>query len=89
MKLVGVQSHLAGDPSNKDEPPHWDICFVYQGKVPKKIAKNLKKPDWFDDFGFVERSRLTPDHFTRGHGDVLHHANAIGKSAAKKKKSSA
>ncbi len=86
LKFLEVQSHLSGDPESATEPPHWDICFVYEGKVPKSIAKKLKQPEWFDDFGFVKRSKLKPEDFTRGHGDILERARTLGK--AKKKKAS-
>ncbi len=85
LKLVEVQSHLSGDIANTTEPPHWDICFVYEGKVPKSFAKKLKQPEWFEDFGFVSRSKLKPDDFARGHGDILELARAIGKVKRKKK----
>ncbi len=71
LKLLGVQSHL------RNEPPHWDICFVYEMKVPYDFPKNLSKPEWFEDFGFVERSTLSPDDFARAQGDVLEEAGII------------
>lgn len=86
LKLIEVQSHLSGDPTSTTEPPHWDICFVYEGKVSKSVATKLKQPEWFEDFGFVSRAKLKSDDFTRGHGDVLEKASAIGKPKKKKGK---
>lgn len=90
LKLLDVQSHLSGDP-NSTEPPHWDICFVYEGRIPSKTAKQLASPEWFEGLGFIKRSNLKADDFTRGHGDVLERAGAIGnksKDEARNKKKS-
>ncbi len=83
LKLLDVQSHVSGDPTSPTDPPHWDICFVYEAKVSKSAAKKLKQPEWFNEFAFVRRSKLKPDDFTRGHGDVLRQAGIIGKSRKK------
>ena len=79
LELLEVQSHLRGDRESTENPLHWDICFVYQAKVPVSVAKKIKKPEWFKDFGFVKRSKLAPDDFTRGHGDILQQAKLIGR----------
>jgi len=82
ISLIGVQSHVSGDVENKDQPPHWDICFVFIVKLPASQAKALRAVEWFEDFGFKPTSALLPEHFTRGHGDVLEKAKIIkpGKS---------
>ena len=80
IALVGVQSHIRGDKESKDEPPHWDICFVYETKLSGAQARSLTSPAWFKDFGFRARSSLSPDDFTRGHGDVLEEAGMIHKT---------
>lgn len=85
LKLLEVQSHLSGD-VNDAEPPHWDICFIYEGKVSKSTARKLQSPEWFEGLGFVKRSKLKADDFTRGHGDVLERAQAIGKLKKKAKR---
>lgn len=84
IKLLGVQSHLRGDVNDEKNPPHWDICFVYEAKLPTKSAGKIKSPDWFDDFGFKPKSKLTTANFLRGHGDVLEEAKVIGKKSRKK-----
>jgi ADP-ribose pyrophosphatase YjhB (NUDIX family) len=79
IKLIGVQSHLRGDLNDEENPPHWDICFVYEARLPAKAAKKIKSPEWFEDFGFKPMSKLTAESFARGHGDVLEEAHLIGK----------
>lgn len=79
LKLLDVQSYLSGDRESTENPPHWDICFVYQAKVPKSLVKKIRKPEWFKEYGFVKRSKLEPDDFTRGHGDILQQAKLIGR----------
>jgi ADP-ribose pyrophosphatase YjhB (NUDIX family) len=61
-----VQSHLSQDP-NDPESAHWDICFIYAGK----LKGDVKRPEWFSVLKFVRADKLTADDFTRGHGDVL------------------
>ena len=61
-----VQSHLSQDP-NDPESAHWDICFIYEGK----LKGDVKRPEWFSELKFVRADKLTADDFTRGHGDVL------------------
>jgi ADP-ribose pyrophosphatase YjhB (NUDIX family) len=67
-----VQSHLPQDP-NDPESAHWDICFIYQGNVNGEV----KRPDWFSELRFVKAKEMTPDDFTRGHGDVLKELGTI------------
>jgi hypothetical protein len=83
IKLIDVQSHVRGDLSSKDEPPHWDICFVYTAKISPAQAKKLKSVEWFQGLEFKPRSGLTVDDFTRGHGDVLEEAGVIRKTKQK------
>jgi len=61
-----VQSHLAEDP-NDPEAAHWDICFVYEGRLKDMI----EPPEWFSELRFVKPQELTSGDFARGHGDVL------------------
>jgi hypothetical protein len=77
VRFVEVQSHVRGDVSSTEQPPHWDICFVYEVKVPTKVARELKSPPWFKDFRFVPLSSLSVDDFARGHGDVLQEAGLL------------
>jgi hypothetical protein len=77
IELIGVQSHVSGDVNDTKEPPHWDICFVYGVKLPTKQARTIKDIEWFEDLGFKSPSELSPEHFTRGHGDVLEKAGII------------
>jgi len=88
IKLLGVQSHLRGDVNDEKNPPHWDICFVYEARLPSKAAAKIKSPDWFDDFGFKPKTKLTSSDFLRAQGDVLEEANVIGnkKKLTRKKK---
>jgi len=72
LSLVQVQSHLSGDSTNPDDA-HWDVCFVYEGKV----KGDLKKPEWFSELAFIKPNSLTVDDFTRGHGDVLKESGVI------------
>ncbi len=66
LTLKQVQSHLAEDPKDP-ESAHWDICFVYEGALKKKI----EPPEWFSELRFVKPKELSGGDFTRGHGDVL------------------
>jgi ADP-ribose pyrophosphatase YjhB (NUDIX family) len=75
IKLIEVQSYLSGDPKNMDQPPHWDICFIYKLQLPKETV--LKLPEWFQELHFVKRVELKPEEFTRGHGDILEGAALI------------
>ena len=77
VDLMGVQSHIRGDVNSKDQPPHWDICFIYEAKVSARTVKGTKSPPWFKDLHFVQLSSLTIDDFTRGHGDILQEAGLI------------
>ncbi|HME18293.1 MAG TPA: hypothetical protein VKF15_00980 [Nitrososphaerales archaeon] len=77
IRLVEVQSHLRGDVSSSERPPHWDICFVYEAKVPAESIRQLKTPPWFRDLHFVAMSSLSADDFTRGHGDILQEVGLI------------
>ena len=86
IKLLGVQSHLRGDLNDEKNPPHWDICFVYEARLPAKIARKIKSPDWFGDFGFKSKTKLSASDFARGHGDVLEEAKVIGRAARNSKK---
>ena len=86
IKLLGVQSHLRGDLNDEKNPPHWDICFVYEAKLPARAAGKIKSPEWFEDFGFKPKSKLTAANFLRGHGDVLEEAHVIGKKKQVRKK---
>jgi hypothetical protein len=77
ITLTEVQSHIRGDVNNEKQPPHWDICFVYEIEVPSVTVKRLKIPPWFKDLSFIPLSLLTVDDFTRGHGDILQEAGLI------------
>lgn len=77
IRLVQVQSHLRGDIESLEKPPHWDICFVYEVKVPAKVVSKLHSPTWFKDLSFVPLSSISVDDFTRSHGDILAEAGLI------------
>jgi hypothetical protein len=79
LRLIDVQSHVRGDANSEKEPPHWDICFVYEAKAPAGAIRRLKTLPWFKDIAFVPLSSLSTDDFTRGHGDVLQEAGLLGK----------
>ena len=72
LSFLEVQSHVSGDRDNPDEA-HWDICFLYEGRVKGKI----ERPEWFSELKFVKPTDLKSDDFTRGHGDVLKEAGVI------------
>jgi ADP-ribose pyrophosphatase YjhB (NUDIX family) len=78
ISLVDVQSHVSGDIANEKEPPHWDICFVYQTHVSKNMAAKLSRPEWFSELVFEPLPGLKQEDFTRGHGDVLQAAGMLG-----------
>jgi ADP-ribose pyrophosphatase YjhB (NUDIX family) len=80
IHLLDVQSHIRGDVKSVREPPHWDICFVYETRVPASTSNTIKSPPWFGDLHFVSLSSLSQDDFTRGHGDVLQEARLIRKT---------
>jgi len=77
ISLVDVQSHVSGDVENEREPPHWDICFLYQARVSDAQAAKLKRPEWFGELSFKPLASLRQSDFTRGHGDVLKLAEMI------------
>jgi hypothetical protein len=77
LSLADVQSHVRGDVDSEMEPPHWDICFVYEAKVPDSTVKALRMPAWFSELRFVPFSSLEADDFTRGHGDILQEAQLL------------
>jgi ADP-ribose pyrophosphatase YjhB (NUDIX family) len=78
ISFVEVQSHVSGDVNNTEEPPHWDLCFLYKMQVPTKDAKSIAKPEWFSELRFVPMDGLKAEDFARGHGDVLQAAGMIG-----------
>jgi hypothetical protein len=84
VSLVDVQSHVSGDVDDEKEPPHWDLCFLYQARVSDSAAARLRRPDWFSELAFKPLSSLKPDDFTRGHGDVLEVAGMIGSGNRKR-----
>lgn len=77
VRLLDVQSHLRGDVMSTKEPPHWDICFVYETELSAGEVKRLKTPPWFKDLQFVSPSSLAVGDFTRSHGDILEEAGVI------------
>jgi hypothetical protein len=85
LKLVDVESFVSGDPNDEQNPPHWDICMVYETRIPTSLAKKLPKPEWFEDYGMKKKSSLSPEDFTRGHGDVLEKTGMIGKKKKAKR----
>lgn len=78
IRLLDVQSHVRGDVASTEQPPHWDICFVYEAEVSAKEAEGLRTLPWFKDLQFVSPSSLSVNDFTRGHGDILEVAGIIG-----------
>jgi len=78
ISLMDVQSHVSGDVNDEKEPPHWDICFVYQMKVSKSPVARLRRPEWFSELVFKPLGSLKQEDFTRGHGDVLQMAGMLG-----------
>jgi ADP-ribose pyrophosphatase YjhB (NUDIX family) len=78
ISLVEVQSYVSGDISDEKEPPHWDICFVYQTRVSKSLAEKIRRPEWFSELAFKALGSLKQEDFTRGHGDVLQTAGMLG-----------
>ena len=77
LRLLEVQSHVRGDVNSSEQPPHWDICFLYEMRVPARTARQLKVPPWFKDFHFAPLSSLLVSDFTRGHGDILQEAGLL------------
>jgi ADP-ribose pyrophosphatase YjhB (NUDIX family) len=67
LTLLQIQSHLSQDP-NDPEAAHWDVCFVYAGRL---RGKQLQRPEWFSELIFQRPSHLKSEDFTRGHGDIL------------------
>ena len=80
IHLVQVQSHIRGDVDSTEQPPHWDICFLYEVKVTAKVASKLRTLPWFKDLHFVSLPTISVDDFTRGHGDVLLEAGLLTNS---------
>jgi ADP-ribose pyrophosphatase YjhB (NUDIX family) len=72
LTFTEVQSHLSGNP-NDPEGAHWDICFIYVGRV----KGNVPKPEWFSELAFLKPKDLSVEDFTRGHGDVLKELGTI------------
>lgn len=80
LRLLDVQSHTRGD---TPENTHWDLCFVYQAELPAGMEKKIATPEWFSELTLVPKSKLKPEHFSRGHGDVLDLAKGKIKSNAR------
>jgi ADP-ribose pyrophosphatase YjhB (NUDIX family) len=78
ISLKEVQSHVSGDINDEKDPPHWDICFLYQTKVTKSQVEKLHRPEWYSELAFKPLGSLKQDDFTRGHGDVLLMAGVLG-----------
>ena len=78
VSLMDVQSYVSGDVNDEKEPPHWDICFVYQTQVSNSLAAKLRRPEWFSELVFMPLRTLKQEDFTRGHGDVLQTAGMLG-----------
>jgi ADP-ribose pyrophosphatase YjhB (NUDIX family) len=72
LTFAEVQSHLSGDP-NDPEGAHWDICFIYEGRV----KGNVPRPEWFSELAFLKPKDVSVEGFTRGHGDVLKELGTI------------
>lgn len=74
VKLIfsQVQSHLSEDPNDPDSA-HWDICFIYEGRVKGEVPK----PEWFSELAFLKPKDMSVNDFTRGHGDVLKELGTI------------
>ena len=72
LTLKQAQSHLSGD-SNDSDVSHWDVCFVYEGKLDREV----QRPEWFSELRFVRPEELKSDDFTRGHGDILKEAGLL------------
>jgi ADP-ribose pyrophosphatase YjhB (NUDIX family) len=83
ISLMDVQSHVSGDINDEKEPPHWDICFVYQTQVSRNLAEKLRRPEWYSELAFEPLGSLKQDDFTRGHGDVLQMAGVLGSGRRK------
>jgi len=77
ISLVDVQSHVSGDINDEKEPPHWDLCFLYETRVTNSMAAKLRRPEWFSELAFKPLRSLKQNDFTRGHGDVLQMAGML------------
>ena len=77
ISLIDIQSHVSGDIGDEKEPPHWDLCFVYQTPVSKSLTTRLRRPEWFSELAFKPLKSLKQEDFTRGHGDVLQVAGML------------
>jgi len=75
IRLLAVQSFVSGDPISTAQPPHWDICFVYEMRL--QPGEDISKPEWFEELRFVDKGKLQVDDFTRGHGDILQQLKLI------------
>lgn len=79
ISLLDAQSHVSGDVNDSSHPPHWDLCLLYQVKLSESAARRIRRPEWFEDFGFRPLSGLSVGDFARGHGDVLEVAGLVGR----------
>ncbi|MDV3293348.1 MAG: hypothetical protein LYZ70_03665 [Nitrososphaerales archaeon] len=84
LRLIDARSHVRGDVNDAENPLHWDLCFVFEGKAPAKFSLGRAQPPWFKELGFRALSGLAPDDFTRGHGDVLEMAGLIRNRLARR-----
>ena len=85
ITLLEVQSHVSGDVGSEKEPPHWDICFVYQTRIPAKVGAEVERPEWFGELVYKRLGSLENSDFARGHGDVLEAARLIGPKRNRRK----
>ncbi|MFQ6011605.1 MAG: NUDIX hydrolase [Nitrososphaerales archaeon] len=49
------------------ETGHWDVCFIYTAQVDREVPK----PAWFSELGFLNVKELEKSSFGRGHDEVL------------------
>ena len=77
LRMIDVQSHIRGDIKSKNQPPHWDICFVFEARISREFVRGIKQLPWFKELGFRKLSDLRSSDFTRGHGDVLEAAGLL------------
>ena len=63
-------SEVYGSKINPDAKEHWDLEFLFEGRLgPKKLSENRSKA--WKDLDFVDIDSVDKNEIARSHGDIL------------------
>ncbi len=72
LELSGPRdySEVYGSKVNPEAKEHWDLEFVFEGKLDSKKLSDSKSEAW-KDIAFVEIDRVGKNEIARSHDDIL------------------